>query len=287
MRTPALRLLPLLAVVALLVSVQPVAAASARIVSSGSRSQPTVALTFDDGDSPANARTILSTLEASGVPATFFPYTDAMRADPAVWHAIADAGYPIGNHTISHLDLPKISNADLRYQIAGATVLIKQFSGHAPIDVMRPPYGDYDGRVAQAAAAAGYPTLMLWDVDPRDWSGIPAATITRRVLGSARDGSVILLHAGPNHTPEALPAIIAGLRARGFGFVTVPQLLGGAHAVGPGGEAAPLPPPHVPHPVSVSMPSHPVPTAPLGQPVILLRGLEPPSPTVRNWMRLP
>jgi hypothetical protein len=74
-------------------------------------------------------------------------------------------------------------------------------------------------------------------VDPRDWSGIPAWLIADRVVSRARNGSVILLHAGPYHTAEALPAIIAGLRARGFGFVTVPQLLGGT------GVPVPVPPP--------------------------------------------
>ncbi len=286
MRIRTLRLLPLLIVGTMLASVTPVGALSARIVSNGSRVHPVVALTFDDGDSPASARSILATLQGSGVAATFFPYTDAMAADPAVWHAIAAAGYPIGNHTVAHLDLPKISDAALAYQIGGATKLITQLSGRAPIDVMRPPYGDYDARVAAAAANAGYPTLMLWDVDPRDWSGISASLITQRVLAAARDGSVILLHVGPNHTPQALPAIIAGLRSRGFGFITVPQLIGAAHAVGPGGEAAPLPPP--PHVEAVAPPRRPVPGHALGDVVLLLRAAEVPwSAVTHRWMRLP
>jgi peptidoglycan/xylan/chitin deacetylase (PgdA/CDA1 family) len=269
-------LLALLAAIALLLDLAiPAAAITARVVASGSRTQPVVALTFDDGDSPTAAAAILATLRAANVPATFFPYADAMRADPAVWHRIAAAGYPIGNHSVSHRELTRLSDATLRYEIQGATTLITQLSGRPPINVLRPPYGSWNGRVAAAAAAGGYPTLFLWDVDPRDWSGISAPTITSRVLGAARDGSVILLHAGPYHTPEALPAIIAGLRARGFGFVTVPQLLhseGIGPVTGVGGQIGS--PRSVPLALTrlaqVAAPVRPTPSHPLGHPALVV-----------------
>ena len=43
---------------------------------------------------------------------------------------------------------------------------------------------------------------------------------------SGRNGSVVVLHCGPKATPRILRRIINGYRARGFGFVTVPVLLG-------------------------------------------------------------
>jgi peptidoglycan/xylan/chitin deacetylase (PgdA/CDA1 family) len=265
-------LAPLLVVAWSLFAPSSVAALSAQIVSNGSRSQPVIALTFDDGDSPAATASILQTLRANDVPATFFPYAKAMEMAPDVWHRVAAAGYPIGNHSVSHLQLTKLTDAQLRYQIQGATEMITRISGRPPIDVLRPPYGSWDARVAAAAAAGGYPTLMLWDVDPRDWSGIPAATITQRVLSNVRDGSVILLHAGPYHTPEALPAIIAGLRSAGFGFVTIPALTGrGGQGVG-GSLGHPV---HValpePHLERIVAPRRPVPSRPLGDPVLILK----------------
>jgi peptidoglycan/xylan/chitin deacetylase (PgdA/CDA1 family) len=268
----------------LLVAPRSAAAAAALIVSNGSRSQPVVALTFDDGDSPAATSSILQTLRSSGVPATFFPEASAMKAAPDVWHRVAAAGYPIGNHSVTHPELTKLSDAQLRYEIQGATQIITATSGRPPINVLRPPYGEWNWRVAAAAAAGGYSTLMLWDVDPRDWSGIAASTIVSRVLTHVRDGSVILLHAGPYHTPEALPAIIAGLRQRGYGFVSVPQLLG---RVGQGVGGA------LGHPVSVSIPEpqletvappvRPTPAHRLGNPVVLLPA---PAPKVdRRFLR--
>ncbi len=257
---------------------QPARAAglSLQILSNGSRSHAVVALTFDDGTDPANTRAIFSILRASTVPATFFPYGNAMRADPDFWAQAVAAGYPIGNHSLSHPVLTGLSDAALRAEIEGATTLITQLSGRPPISVLRPPYGAWDERVAAAAAAGGYASLLLWDVDPFDWTGVPAQTIVDRVVGSARDGSVILLHTYPPQTALALPRIIAGLRARGFGFVTIPQLLG-------------VPVPQTPLEEAVPAPHRPAASRPMGDPVIVARRAEPQrsrpldDPVHRRW----
>jgi len=198
-----------------------------RIVFGGSLDGPVVALTFDDGNDAVQVRTIFRILRANRVPATFFPFARAMTLDPALWRDIAVAGYPIGNHTTTHPDLVRLSYPAVRNEIVTASTMIRTITGRASIPVFRPPYGAWNASVASTAAALGYSTLLLWDVDPRDWSGISAAVIAQRVLKQAHNGSVILLHAGPYHTAQALPAILAGLAARGFGFVTIPQLLSG------------------------------------------------------------
>jgi hypothetical protein len=86
---------------------------------------------------------------------------------------------------------------------------------------------------------------------------------------------VILRHAGPYHTPEARPAIIAGLRARGFGFVTVPQLLhseGIGPVTGVGGQIGS--PRSVPLALTrlaqVAAPVRPTPSHPLGHPALVV-----------------
>ena len=261
-------MLPML-VLFVLVRPEAIMAVSLQVVSAGSRDQPVVALTFDDGTDPANTRAIFAILQSSGVAATFFPFGNAMRADPSFWPQVVAAGYPIGNHSMTHPVLTDLSDAHLRSEINDATVVITQLSGRPPISFMRPPYGAWDQRVAAAAVAGGYSWLLLWDVDPRDWAGPSAETIVDRVVGAARDGSVILLHTFPAQTTIALPGIIAGLRARGFGLVTIPQLLGG----GGSPQFRSAPPPPVAFEATIVGPQRPKPGRAFGKPVVVVRGL--------------
>ena len=261
-------MLPVLVLIGL-VRPDAITAVSLQVISAGSRDQPVVALTFDDGTDPANTRAIFAILQSSAVAATFFPFGNAMRADPSFWPQVVAAGYPIGNHSMSHPVLTGLSDAALRSEISDATALITQLSGQPPISFMRPPYGAWDQRVAAAAAAGGFRWLMLWDVDPRDWSGPSAQTIVDRVVGAARDGSVILLHTFPAQTTIALPGIIAGLRARGFGFVTIPQLVSG----GGSPQLHSAPPPLVAFEPTIIGPRRPTPGRAFGKPFVVVRGL--------------
>jgi peptidoglycan/xylan/chitin deacetylase (PgdA/CDA1 family) len=78
------------------------------------------------------------------------------------------------------------------------------------------------------ARSQGMNTIQ-WDVDPTDWSTPGTGAIYSRIVSQTRPGSIILMHdgGGPRgQTLAALPRIINTLRARGYRFATVPQLLG-------------------------------------------------------------
>src|SRR5258708_8586145 len=98
----------------------------------------------------------------------------------------------------------------------------------------RPPYGALNQRTQQVADGLGLLTV-LWSVAPEDWECPGAAEISRRVVKSAQQGDIVLLHAGcgdvldpsqrawlSNIDPErsgtvaALPMIIDGLGRRGL-----------------------------------------------------------------------
>ncbi|HMT90017.1 MAG TPA: hypothetical protein PKC73_10290, partial [Dermatophilaceae bacterium] len=71
----------------------------------------------------------------------------------------------------------------------------------------------------------GWP-VVLWDVDSEDWRNRSAPITTQRVLSTVRPGSIVLMHDIHGSSVDATPGIIAALKARGFVFVTVPELLG-------------------------------------------------------------
>ncbi len=243
---------------------------SARVVSHGTRAVRTIALTFDDGSSPQNCRRILAQLVAQGVPATFFPMAAAIRLDPTFWHLVAAAGYPIGDHTMTHPHLPRLRYAAQLRQMASSRAVVESILGGPMLDVFRPPYGEYDAATEAAAGAAGFPTLLLWDIDPRDWSSSDTMPQKLAAAEQATNGSVVLLHCGPNATPYLLRDLIAFYRDHGFRFVTVPTLLGLAWS--PGSTASV-------NPTDILGGLSPLPPSPLGGAIVDINGRYPPDPS--------
>ena len=74
--------------------------------------------------------------------------------------------------------------------------------------------------------SAGYSSLVLWTVDSGGWRGWSVSTITRTCLQGAVPGAIYVLHVGAaSQDAVALPAIIHGLRAHGYSFETLPEIL--------------------------------------------------------------
>ena len=115
----------------------------------------------------------------------------------------------------------------VRGQLQSTIQAIRSVSGYTPC-VFRPPDGYYDGSIVQTAASLGLATIM-WQVDPSDYTLPGVGAIEQRVLTHVSPGSIVLSHdgGGPRfQTLAAYPHIIRALRARGYRFVTVPELLG-------------------------------------------------------------
>jgi peptidoglycan/xylan/chitin deacetylase (PgdA/CDA1 family) len=203
----------------------PPAGPIAPVVDAGRRSRRVVALTFDDGWSPSNTLKILAILEAARVSATFFPIGRMIGLYPDVWRAVARAGFPIADHTWDHKTLTHLCYDDQLREMARQDAIVRQLLGVTPLAVMRPPGGAWNRTTLLAAAATGQRDVVLWDVDTRDWSDPSPALLASRALAGL-PGSIILMHASLDNTPAALPMIIAGYRARGYGFVTIGTLLG-------------------------------------------------------------
>jgi peptidoglycan/xylan/chitin deacetylase (PgdA/CDA1 family) len=197
----------------------------ARLVHHGSRTDKVVAITFDDGYDGPNTIRILNILRHARVNATFFPIGVAIKEEPAAWKAVALAGYPIANHTYDHKNLDGMCLASQVAELARQQAVVAKVLGVTTQPYMRPPGGNYDVKTRLAAAEDGEQAVVLWDVDTRDWDGLSKRGILARAIVGT-NGSIVILHTFVHNTANALPAIIASYRARGFTFVTVGQLLG-------------------------------------------------------------
>jgi peptidoglycan/xylan/chitin deacetylase (PgdA/CDA1 family) len=197
----------------------------ARIVHHGPQTAKVVALTFDDGWNGPNVLKILAILKKAKVNATFFPTGQAIKHETAAWKAVAQAGFPIANHTYDHKELKGLCWDRQLAELALQEAVVMSELGIAVQPYMRPPFGDRDSATQLAAAMDGEQAVVLWDVDTRDWEGLSTRGILVEALAGT-NGSIIIMHTMMPNTASALPSIIARYRKRGFTFVTVGQMLG-------------------------------------------------------------
>ncbi|MCF2906272.1 polysaccharide deacetylase family protein [Octadecabacter sp. CECT 8868] len=189
---------------------------------------PVIALTFDDGPSPRFLGDVLTTLNEHGTVATFFLVGQDVVAHPELVTQIADGGHELGNHSYSHPRLVLMSPSRVAAEIETTDQSLRN-AGYTGAIPFRPPYGKKLVILPFYLARNERPAIM-WDVAPEDDPALAgdADAITDFVLKEARSGSIILLHPMYDSgaaTRAALPAILSGLTARGFEFVTVSELL--------------------------------------------------------------
>jgi peptidoglycan-N-acetylglucosamine deacetylase len=198
-------------------------------VFNGPSNQRDIALTFDDGpwyDTPQ----FLDILEHYKVPATFFEIGEQIATygqGGAVERRMLADGDMIGDHTWSHPDVAG-AGAFAEGQIEQAAAAIRTAThGFTPC-LFRAPYGDVSGALIAEARSLGFTTIQ-WDIDPRDWALPGTGAIYQNVVANAHPGAIVIQHDGGGNRSEtlaALPQEITTLRARGYTFVTVTQLLG-------------------------------------------------------------
>lgn len=180
----------------------------------------TIALTFDDGPHPRYTAGVLTALRRHRVKATFCIVGNNAATYPALTRRIHREGHRLCNHTRSHADMTRLSNAAARRQIRTAQKQIRAAAGVTPA-VFRFPYGASTPRVRAIVRAQGLRNLR-WHIDTRDWQRPAARTITARIVGNARPGAIVLMHDGGgnrSNTVASLDATIRRLKAKGYTFV--------------------------------------------------------------------
>ena len=192
-----------------------------------SEEAPVIALTFDDGPSLQDTEGLLDLLASEQVPATFFVLGSQIASGREhIVKRAYDEGHEIASHGYSHAILTEVDAATIRSELEQTGQLIEQVTGHAPT-LMRPPTGAYNDQVVSIAAEYNLAVVnWSWQSTPQDWNyhDNPDA-ISSHVIETAANGHIILLHDTNNATVASMADMIAGLKARGFRFMTVSQLL--------------------------------------------------------------
>jgi peptidoglycan/xylan/chitin deacetylase (PgdA/CDA1 family) len=179
----------------------------------------TVALTFDDGPTEEYTPQILAILKKYNVKATFFMVGYNAKNHPDMVKRVLADGHAINSHSLTHPMLTKLSEAQLHKEVEEPQVIIYNITGKTPA-CLRYPFGASNSHVREVIRSNGIvPLPMGFNSFDYDRPGVDK--IVSWVLANAHSGQVFLMHDGfakREQTVAALPRIIEGLKAKGFGF---------------------------------------------------------------------
>ena len=182
-----------------------------------------IAISFDCAWGVDYTDKLLSIMEKEGVKCTFFMVEFWTKKHPDYVKKIFDAGHEVGTHSATHPYMSKLSKEAIVKELSSSKKAIEDITGK-DVTVFRAPYGDYNNLLIQTAKELGLYTIQ-WDVDSLDWKDLSAEQISSRVLKKAKGGSIVLFHNQGLHTAEALPEIIGRLKAQGYTFVPIGELI--------------------------------------------------------------
>lgn len=200
---------------------------SGTILWHGNKNIPEVALTFDDGPNSRSTPKILDILNQYNVKATFFVLGKFIEKNKDILKREAAEGHVIGNHTFSHIkgtitDIGKIDD-----ELIKTDKLIYKYT-RKKVDYFRPPFGFENWRFLNESELLNY-TVVLWSLDVGDWNKTKTKDdITFKIFKMTKNGTIILLHDGGlsrEAVIDSLPVVIAGLKKKGFKFVTIDQMI--------------------------------------------------------------
>lgn len=180
-----------------------------------------IALTFDDGPSPFTTPQVLATLKRYHAQATFFVVGEMVKGREKLLRRMVADGHVIGNHTFSHAYHPSAEKAAI--EIHNTNLAVFKATGKFPV-VFRPPGGFADSWTAKLAKSQGMPSV-IWTGDSGDCRTQSSDAVYRNVIAQSRPGATILMHDIKPWTTAAVPRIMSTLAAKGYRFITVPEML--------------------------------------------------------------
>ena len=182
-----------------------------------------VVLTFDDGPNPGSTDQVLKALADQCARATFFMVGHMASANAQTARKVYAAGHTIGTHSQTH-PLHRMSPEEAAQEIDTGIASVSAALG-SPRRVA--PFFRFPGlfRTHEAEAYLRQRGLMAWsvDVDSYDWKDNDSDEMVKNAVArlKARHGGILLMHDAKPRTADALPRLLAMLKAQGLRIVHV------------------------------------------------------------------
>ena len=195
----------------------------------GDASKKVIYLTFDAGYENGCTEKILDVLKKHNVKAAFFLVGNYMEQNADLVRRMADEGHIVGNHTMHHPDMSKISDkAAFEKELSELESLYKEITGEDMQKYYRPPQGNYSEENLKMAQELGYKTVF-WSLAYVDWNNDAQPTAEQayaKLLPRIHNGAVVLLHSTSKTNAEILDDLLTKWEQMGYTFGTLEELFG-------------------------------------------------------------
>ena len=195
----------------------------------GNTAQPVLYLTFDAGYENGCTAKILDILQKHQVPAAFFLVGNYLEKNPDLVRRMVRDGHTVGNHTMHHPDMSKISDpAAFQKELLDLEALFQKITGETMQKYYRPPQGIYSEENLKMAKDFGYKTVF-WSLAYVDWQNDKQPTAEyalSKLLPRTHNGAVILLHSTSQTNAEILDELLTRWKEMGYSFATLEDLFG-------------------------------------------------------------
>ena len=193
----------------------------------GDTRQKVLYLTFDAGYENGCTEKILDVLKKHNVPAAFFLVGHYIKSNPDLVKRMAEEGHIVGNHTMHHYDMQKISDLNsFSKELQDLEALYLQVTGRQLPKYYRPPQGNYSRENLEMAKKLGYQTVF-WSLAYVDWNTKAQPTkeaAFQKLLPRTHNGAVILLHSTSTTNAEILDELLTRWKSQGYTFQTLDHL---------------------------------------------------------------
>ena len=193
----------------------------------GDTEQPVIYLTFDAGYENGYTSHILDVLKKHQVPAAFFLVGNYLEKNPDLVRRMVEEGHTVGNHTMHHPDMSRISDFEaFSKELSDMEALYQQVTGQEMEKFYRPPQGVYSQSNLEQAKQLGYKTVF-WSLAYADWNNDKQPSREEaldKLTSRIHNGAVVLLHSTSKTNAEILDEILTKWEQMGYRFADIEEL---------------------------------------------------------------
>jgi len=193
----------------------------------GNTAEKVIYLTFDAGYENGCTEKILEALKKHNAPAAFFLVGNYVRKNPDLVRQMVSDGHIVGNHTMHHPDMSKISDfSAFSKELSQLEDIYKEVTGEDLPKFYRPPQGIYSQENLKMAKQLGYKTVF-WSLAYVDWNNNSQPTAKQaydKLLPRIHNGAVVLLHSTSQTNAEIMDELLTQWEEMGYRFAPITEL---------------------------------------------------------------